>query len=145
MANQPLTYFATKHLLAVARAVPSWSTLVPGGIYKGVGPDNIPYPFMVFSYVSGSDTLNLNTDPVALSGGGLLYQIKAVDRATTDEKAVGAYSALSAALRAANGSSVSGARVVGQEEGPFDLPVTEKDQLFQQIGGLWRFWIDPLS
>jgi hypothetical protein len=84
----------------------------------------------------------MNTGP-AIIGGGLLYQIKVIDMGHDESRAVAAYEAISAALQAANNSAVSGAVVSGQEESPLDLPVTENDQLYQQIGGNWRFWIDP--
>lgn len=146
MANRdnPLSYFLTKHILLTVRTMAGYGSALPGGVYKGVGPDNIPYPFAVFAYVSGSDKLALNSGSLVANGGGLLYQIKVVDQGYDEGAAVAAYNAIQVALKAANNTAGSGAYVTGQEEAPVDLPVTERDQVFQQIGGIWRFWVDPL-
>lgn len=141
----PLTDYVTLHLLATVRAIPMLGTVLPGGFYKAVGPNDIPYPFGVYSYSSGADKLAFNTNPIAVNGGGLLYQIKVIDRGYDEAKAVSGYAAIVAALKGANNSGASGAYVSAQEETPVDIPVFERDQMFQQIGGVWRFWVDPIS
>lgn len=136
-----LTQFANAHIAGAIVSMPSFPSLLPGGIHRGVGPEGIAYPFAVMSYAGGADK---NAFSSGLIGGGLLYQIKVMDRGQDESRAADAYAAITAALNAANNSSISGAYVSGQEESPLDLPVTERDQLYQQIGGNWRFWIDPV-
>ena len=136
----PLTQYANIHIVSAVSGMAGFGTLLPGGIHRNVGPENIPYPFAVMSFTGGSDTLGFS---VGLIGGGLLYQIKIVDLGFDESRCTAAYAAVTDALNAANGSGVSGANVSGQEESPFDLPVTEQDRTYQQIGGNWRFWVDP--
>ena len=136
-----LTEYANIHIAFTVINMPLYDSLLPGGIHRGVGPEGIQYPFAVMTYSGGSDKFAL-TEGVAV-GGGLVYQIKVVDIGLDESKAANAYEAISMALIAANNSNASGAYVVGQEEAPLDLPITERDQTFQQIGGSWRFWIDP--
>jgi len=137
-----LTEYANTHIAFHVINMPSFATLLPGGIHRGVGPEGIAYPFAVMSYAGGSDKYAL-TEGVGI-GGGLVYQIKVVDIGLDESDAANAYEAISTALLAANSSNASGAYVAGQEESPLDLPVTEQDQTYQQIGGTWRFWIDPV-
>ncbi len=136
-----LTEFANIHIAYTVINMPSYGALLPGGIHRGVGPEGIAYPFAVMTYAGGADKFAL-TEGMAI-GGGLVYQIKVVDMGLDESKAANAYEAIANALYAANNSSASGAYVTGQEEAPLDLPITERDQTFQQIGATWRFWIDP--
>lgn len=139
--NQTLVRYGNIHIVTAVMAMANQASLLPGGIYRSVAPEGTPYPFAVMTYAGGSDKLTIGDHIV---GGGLLFQVKVVDKSSDDAPATNAYLAIQAAIYAANNSSVSGAYIAGQEETPLDLPVTEKDQLFQQIGGLWRFWIDPV-
>jgi len=138
--STPLTHYANAHIVSAVANMAGFAALLPGGIHRNIGPENIPYPFAVMSFTGGSDTLAFS---IGLVGGGLLYQIKVVDSGFDESRCTAAYAAITDALNGANGSGVSGAIVSGQEESPFDLPVTEQDRTYQQIGGNWRFWIDP--
>lgn len=143
MSTEYLPSFANAHIASAVVNMPSFGALLPGGIHRGVGPENIPYPFAVMAFASGVNGLALNVGEQII-GGSLLYQIKVLDTGHDESRAVAAYEAIKAALLNANNSAVSGAVVSGQEETPLDLPVTERDTLYQQIGGTWRFWIDPV-
>jgi hypothetical protein len=136
-----LTQYARAHIAGTIVGMPLSSVKLPGGIHGGVAPEETAYPFAVMSYAGGAD---INSFSSGLIGGGLLYQIKVVDIGGDEAKAATAYAAIAAALVAANNSPISGAYVAGQEESPFDLPLSERDQTFQQIGGNWRFWVDPI-
>lgn len=138
---QTLTRFANIHIVSAVMAMTNRASLLPGGIHRTMAPEGTPYPFAVMTYAGGSDKLSIGDHIV---GGGLLFQVKVVDRTADESAATAAYLGIQEALYAANNSSVSGAYVAGQEETPLDLPITEKDQQFQQIGSLWRFWIDPV-
>lgn len=141
MSLSLLTQFANAHIASAVVNMPSFATLLPGGIHRAIGPENIAYPFAVMSYAGGADT---NSFSAGVIGGGLVYQIKVIDRGHDESRAAEAYAAISEALISENNSGASGAFISGQEELPLDLPITEKDQLFQQIGGQWRFWVDPV-
>lgn len=143
MTANYLPSYANAHIASAIVNMPNFATLLPGGIHRNLGPENTPYPFAVMTHAGGGNALAMNTGE-SLIAGGLLYQLKVIDTGHDETRAVNAYVAMAAALKAANNSMASGAVVAGQEESPLDLPVTEQDQLFQQIGGNWRFWVDPV-
>jgi hypothetical protein len=143
MTADYLPSYANAHIAIAIVNMPGFAGLLPGGIHRNVGPPGIAYPFAVMAHAGGGNALAMNTGE-SLVGGGLLYQIKVLVKGHDETPAVNAYVAMADALKAANNSTASGAVVAGQEESPLDLPVTENDQLYQQIGGNWRFWVDPV-
>ena len=130
------------HIVRTLRAAPDFLTKIPGNIWSGVAPAGVLYPHMVYSYVTGDDR-------PALGQGGwgpsnLLILIKIIDRSDTPGRARPLVAYVEGLLFAesAQGSTISGVPVSVERDSPFSLPVVEDDTLFQQEGGMYRFWVE---
>lgn len=138
------TRYLNRHIASLVIAMPSYATLLPGGIHRQIAPPNTAYPFMSMDYQGGVDKLPLNTVGLAVVSGGILLLLKVHDQSQDESDASNAYIAVCAALTAGNNLGTSGAYCCGNEETPVDLPNVVGDQVFQQIGGTWRYWVDPI-
>lgn len=137
---------ANKHIRAVLKQMANYSTLIPGGVWNQIAPDGTAYPHVVFAYATGTDIQGFSGGFI---GTGMDMLIKVVDQSTSEERAQGVFSAVENALLARNGENVLirpgvfvGAFVTLDRRSPLNLPVVENDVIYQQVGRMFRVFVD---
>lgn len=140
---------AYKHIVAIVRQMPDYGTLIPGGIHRQVAPPSASYPHLVMAYATGTDVQGFSGGFV---GSGMNLLVKVVDKSNSAETAQGAFDAVESALLARNGENVTirpgvdvGAFVTVDRLSPFDLPVVENDVIYQQVGRMFRVFVDNVE
>jgi hypothetical protein len=143
--SDTLVRYLNRHIVSVVSSMPGYAGYLPGGIHRQVAPPNTAYPFLTMELAGGNDKYPLDTVGLQVVSGGLLILLKVHDLTADETNSAAAYLAVTAALSGGNNSGISGAYCTGREETPVDLPVVDGDNVYQQIGGTWRYWIDPIT
>lgn len=134
--------YLNKHIVAIISNTPNYSTHLPGGVWKGVAPNDITGRHLVFAYAGGQDVLAFSGGYV---GAGMEVLLKVIDASPSDYNANVAFNWVESSLLGSNGSSVSGAYVWLDKLLPFDLPDIQDDITYQQIGRTFKAFVDPLG
>jgi hypothetical protein len=142
MVNPPeITNVVHRHIVALLKADPDYSTFLPGGIWKGVAPNKAGYPHLVMVYTSGMDHMAFAGQYV---GSGLEYLLKVIDASPSETKAVASFEWLENVLMENNGSNATGeANVYFDYLRPFNLPDVQDDVTYQQVGRSYTVFVDP--
>ena len=138
-----ITNVVHKHIVSLLRSYPAYSTNLPGGIWKGIAPNNTLYPHLIMAYTSGLDLVAFAGQYV---GSGLEYLLKVIDASPSETKAVASFNWVETVLMENNGINASGLAYVHFDYlRPFNLPVVEDDTTFQQVGRSYKVFVDPLG
>ena len=140
---------AYKHIVAVVRQMPDFATLLPGGIHRHVAPASATYPHLVMAYATGTDVQGFSGGFI---GTGMDMLVKVIDKSNSAENAQGVFDAVESALLEHNGENMLirpgvfvGAFVTFDRLSPLDLPVVENDVIYQQIGRMFRVFVDNVE
>lgn len=120
---------------------PDVDTMLPGGVHRSIAPDGAAYPHLIFAYASGMD---VNAFGGGYVGSGVQYLLKVLDASESETRAVASFNWVETTLLAASGSPIldTGEYVWLDKRSPFNLPVVEDDETYQQVGRFYTIFVD---
>ena len=118
--------------------VASLVDLATGGVYSVVAPAGTEPPYVIFQPQSKIDDYWAFTK----RGGEALYMVKAVSRSPWPMEASTIDTEVDTLLQDATLSISGYTHLHCRRESDIDVPVTEGDVVYQQIGGLYRIIAD---
>jgi hypothetical protein len=108
------------------------------GVFADVAPEGTAFPFVVFSFQSGRDTVGLGGTRIFT---GATYQVKVI----SDKPSYGAIKALAnridAVLHQASGAVADGTVISSVREEPVRYTETTAGKQFRHLGGLYRLQV----
>lgn len=115
------------------------TALVGTRVYNEVVPQNAEYPYVVFNYVGGSDSVGVNQARIFTRG---TWNVKGVDQLepplTSAERVAAIAEAIDGLLQKASGT-VTGTRVYAcSRQSQFRLTDVQDGLVYRQMGGTYR-------
>lgn len=141
MTRPALTAYVGRFLGVNLKAVPGFAAALPGGVWRGVAPEGAAYPFLTFEYVAGDSKLTVDSTNGEI-GGNLRYLLKVTDRSESSVKAQEGAAWVNEAIASITGVPVLDGHVYAEETNPFDSSTLEGEVRYQQIGGIYSFYVD---
>lgn len=141
MSDRDEVGYFHKHIAIIVKGATGYATKLPGGVWQAIAPDKVAYPFLTVSMVEGMDTLTFG----GYAGAGITFLLKIMDKGNSEVRAQETLVWLQNLLEENDGSPVSGAYVWVDRQRPYNLPVIEDDQRYQQVGRFYRVFVDPIG
>lgn len=117
-----------------------WASAYTKSIFFGFAPDKAEFPFVLFSKVSGIPTYANATKPAYETD---VWEIKAVDRQSTSDRAEAVSARLQTLLNDA-GLSISGATEMWfRRQGDIEYPEVSDGIRYFHSGSLYRLIFEP--
>lgn len=120
-------------------ALPAYA---PGGVWRSLAPDGTPTPFVIIAYQSGQDVLSMNVVRLMTD---LLFQIKVVGPVSSISQVYSAVDEIDALLKRTSGSVSNGLVLACYRESPLELDELVNEQIWCNIGGLYRAVVQQTS
>lgn len=128
------------YIRQVLRADATFAEKLPGGIRFTDAPPKTRYPLLRCIGSPGTDVTPIGGGVI---GGEMFYLITVVDHADTSERAELVERWMNGLLTdEASDHEVAGSWVYCRREGSVDSPFWNQGSLFQNVGGIYRFWVD---
>lgn len=110
-------------------------------IFNPVAPQGSLFPYIIFAYQGGSDTMVLNGIRVFSQ---VLYQVKVVDKNTSFSVADPIFARIDEVLHKSFGSVLEGYVLGAIREGQISYPEVIQDVTYLHRGGIYRLFAQDL-
>jgi hypothetical protein len=111
-------------------------------VWRSLAPDGTPTPFVIIAYQSGQDVLSMNVVRLMTD---LLFQIKVVGPVSNISQVYSAVDEIDSLLKRTSGSVSNGLVLACYRESPLELDELVNEQIWCNIGGLYRAVVQQTS
>lgn len=128
-------------IYATLAADPDLDALVDGRIYDGVAPEGASFPYVIFNYQGGSDTVVVGAARVLNQS---VYQIKAVTQSQSYASGAEIADRIDTLLQAQSGQADDGLVLGANREQPIMYVEVIETIQYRHTGGLYRLFTQEL-